>query len=52
MYGSDQAASIEAHSLGDFAETVRAISGILGTGIKNLSDTELKTREKLRINVT
>jgi len=52
MYGSDQAASIEAHSLGDFAETVRAISGILGTGIKNLSDAELKTREKLRINVT
>lgn len=52
MYGSDQAASIEAHSLSDFAETVRAISGILGTGIKNLSDAELKTREKLRINVT
>ena len=52
MYGSDQAASIEAHSLGNFAESVRAIPGILGTGEKNLSDAELKTREKLRINVS
>jgi len=32
-------------------ETVRAISGILGTGEKTLSEAELKTREKLRINV-
>jgi len=51
MYGSDQSASIEAHSLGNFVETVRAIPGILGTGIKILGDAELKTREKLRINV-
>ena len=51
MYGSDQAASIETHALGNFVETVRAISGILGTGEKTLSEAELKTREKLRINV-
>ena len=51
MYGSDQAASIEAHALEDFVVTVRAIDGILGTGQKNLSEAELKTREKLRINV-
>lgn len=51
MYGSDQSASIEAHSLGNFVETVRAIPGILGTGIKSLGDAELQTREKLRINV-
>jgi N-acetylneuraminate synthase len=51
MYGSDQAASIEAHALEDFVLTVRAIDGILGTGQKVLSEAELKTREKLRINV-
>ena len=52
MYGSDQAASIEAHSLGNFVETVRAVKGILGSGEKTLSQAELKTREKLRIDVT
>ena len=51
MYGSDQAASIETHALADFVETVRAVPGILGSGEKNLSEAELKTREKLRINV-
>ena len=51
MYGSDQAASIETHALANFVETVRAIPGILGSGEKNLSEAELKTREKLRINV-
>lgn len=51
MYGSDQAASIETHALENFVTSVRAISGILGTGIKTLSEAELKTREKLRINV-
>ena len=51
MYGSDQAASIEAHALADFVTSVRAISGIMGTGVKTLSEAELKTREKLRINV-
>jgi N-acetylneuraminate synthase len=52
MYGSDQAASIEAHALADFVTSVRAISGIMGTGVKTLSEAELKTREKLRINVS
>ena len=51
MYGSDQAASIETHALANFVETVRAVPGILGSGEKNLSEAELKTREKLRINV-
>ncbi len=52
MYGSDQAASIEAHALADFVNSVRAISEIMGTGVKTLSEAELKTREKLRINVS
>jgi N-acetylneuraminate synthase len=51
MYGSDQAASIEVHALAGFVTSVRAISGIMGTGVKILSEAELKTREKLRINV-
>jgi len=51
MYGSDQAASIEANSLRNFAASVRAIPEILGSGIKVLSENELKTRDKLRINV-
>lgn len=51
MYGSDQAASIEAHALDDFVSSMRAISGIMGSGVKTLSEAELKTREKLRINV-
>jgi len=51
MYGSDQAASIEVHSLLSFVNTVRVIPKILGNGIKTLSTSELQTREKLRINV-
>ncbi len=51
MYGSDQAASIETHALRNFVETVRAIPGILGSGKKVLDEAEIKTREKLRINV-
>jgi N-acetylneuraminate synthase len=51
MYGSDQAASIEAHALRNFVESVRAVPLILGNGIKLLNDLEAKTREKLRINV-
>jgi len=51
MYGSDQAASIEAHALSNFVETVRAVTAILGTGQKVLGDAEIKTREKLRITV-
>jgi len=52
MYGSDQAASIEVHSLGDFVETVRAIPKILGNGVKNISDAELAVRKKLRVEVS
>jgi N-acetylneuraminate synthase len=51
MYGSDQAASIETNALRNFVESVRAIPSVLGNGKKVLSETELKTREKLRINV-
>jgi len=51
MYGSDQAASIETNALRNFVDTVRAVPSILGNGKKVLSDSELQTREKLRISV-
>ena len=51
MYGSDQAASIEINALSNFVQSVRAIPQVLGSGIKSLNELELKTREKLRINV-
>jgi N-acetylneuraminate synthase len=51
MYGSDQAASIEASSLGAFIKSIRVIPKVLGSGKKALSEMESKTRDKLRINV-
>ena len=51
MYGSDQAASIEAHSLKNFVESVRAIPSVLGTGEKVLSESEKTARGKLRISI-
>ncbi len=50
MYGSDQAASIETASLKGFAEAIRKIPAILGSGVKQLTDSELSAREKLRIS--
>ncbi len=52
MYGSDQAASISTHALDDFVESVRAIPGILGTGIKDVTPAEQAIRKKLRVDVT
>ena len=51
MYGSDQAASIEANSLRNFAASVRAIPVILGSGVKTLTEKEISARNKLRINI-
>lgn len=51
MYGSDQAASISAHVLDDFVNSVRTVPAILGTGIKEVSPQELAVRKKLRVNV-
>lgn len=49
MYGSDQSASIEAHSLKGFVETVRRVPLIMGTGQKVLNEAEKVARDKLRI---
>ena len=51
MYGSDQAASIEAHAIKNFVESVRAIPFILGNGEKVLTSAEKIARDKLRVNV-
>jgi sialic acid synthase SpsE len=51
MYGSDQAASIEASSLKRFVEAVRMISIIKGDGIKRITDKEQVVRKKLRTKV-
>ena len=51
MYGSDQAASIEAASIKGFAEAVRKIPAILGSGVKVLNESEKAAREKLRMSV-
>jgi N-acetylneuraminate synthase len=52
MYGTDQAASIESHSLRNFAETIRMVPRLLGTGRKETTPAELAVRRKLRADVT
>jgi N-acetylneuraminate synthase len=51
MYGSDQAASIEAASLEQFVRSVRVIPSVIGTGKKILNESELAARNKLRLNI-
>ena len=51
MYGSDQSASIETHHLRDFVETVRAVPAILGTGVKDVTESEWPARKKLRVEL-
>jgi N-acetylneuraminate synthase len=51
MYGSDQAASIEAVSLEQFVRSVRIIPSVIGTGKKILNESELAARNKLRLDI-
>ena len=48
MYGSDQAASLEATGLVRMVKDVRAIDSILGDGKKRICDSELPAMKKLR----
>jgi len=52
MYGSDQAASIQAHALRAFVDTVRKIPELMGTGEKEITPEEQAVRQKLRIDVS
>jgi N-acetylneuraminate synthase len=49
MYGSDQAASIEAKNLKNLSGILRKVNLILGDGIKKITTEEDKIRKKLRI---
>ncbi len=48
MYGSDQAASIEADVLDNFCKAIKKIPQILGNGKKTVSEKEKAIKEKLR----
>ena len=49
MYGSDQSASVESQHLKSFVTAIKAVPDLIGDGIKKITETELKIREKLRI---
>ncbi len=49
MYGSDQSASVESQHLKSFVTAIRAVPELIGDGVKKITKTELKIREKLRI---
>ena len=51
MYGSDQAASIEANSLRSFVQTIRILPSILGSGVKEITEKEKIIRKKLRVEI-
>lgn len=48
MYGSDQAASINEAELRQMMQQIRAVPGILGTGMKTVSEKEKGIAKKLR----
>ena len=51
MYGSDQAASVEASSLKNLAQSLKKINSILGDGKKEITKSEVPIRKKLRIKI-
>jgi len=48
MYGSDQAASLEASDFGRLVTDIRTLEIIMGDGEKKMSDAELEVRKKLK----
>ena len=50
MYGSDQSASISVETLKNFAQSVRVVEKIMGNGKKEILDSEIPIRKKLRID--
>jgi len=46
MYGSDQAASIEAKSLRNFVDTIRMVPTLIGDGVKKITEKEKIVRKK------
>ena len=48
MWGSDQAASMEARAFESLVNYIRSLEVILGDGVKKIYDSEIPIREKLR----
>jgi N-acetylneuraminate synthase len=48
MWGTDQAASLEVHAMDLLRKRIKAAYKSLGTGVKVITESELKIREKLR----
>ena len=48
MWGSDHAASLEVHAMDMLHKRIKEIRDVLGDGIKKITDTEAKSRKKLR----
>ena len=46
--GSDQAASLEVADFHKLCKDIRALPGIMGDGVKTLSDAEAAVKKKLR----
>ncbi len=51
MYGSDQAASISVDVLKNYVESVRAVEKVIGDGKKEIRESEMPARKKLRVEL-
>ena len=51
MYGSDQAASIEARNIKTLSDVLKNVRNILGDGKKKIFESEKEARKKLRIEI-
>ena len=51
MYGSDQAASISVDVLKNYVESVRADEKVIGDGKKEIRESEMPARKKLRVEL-
>ena len=49
MYGSDQSASLEVGGLERLVRYIRTVEIAMGSGVKKVSDVEVRSKEKLRI---
>jgi N-acetylneuraminate synthase len=48
MWGSDQSASVEPQGIAKLVNYIRELEAALGTGVKQVYDSEIPIREKLR----
>jgi N-acetylneuraminate synthase len=48
MWGTDQAASLEVHAMDMLRKRINDVTVSIGAGVKELTEGEVKIREKLR----